>query len=953
MTLTQKYAALKKRVGGNREVMGYEETFGMPREEQGHITMPNKFIRRILGEIEFAIRLSGVQGNKFDSEINAALDYLTSVMDEEGVLTKTACFEAENMLMPLSAAAKEYKLILAGHAHIDMNWMWSWQETVAATLATFRTMLTIMDEYPEFCFSQSQASVYKIVEDFDPELMDKIKARIAEGRWEITASAWVETDKNMPNTESLLRHIKYTKNYLRDVWGVNPDSLEVDFSPDTFGHSANVPEIDTHGGVKYYYHCRALDGKQALYRWRGQSGAELLCYREQYWYNSGITPKIGVGLIDISQRCAGFKTGLIVYGVGDHGGGPTRRDVERAIEMMDWKIFPQIKFGTFHEFFKEAESVRELLPVEEHELNYFAPGCYTTQSRIKRGNRHSEMALTEAETLSAFAAQRVKSEFRGHALECAWRDVLFTHFHDILTGSCVQDSREHAMGLYSNSIAVANTQYSNAMRVIADATDTSGIEVQFDPNSQAEGAGAGYNIDHVGGVPVTERGGGLTRIFTVFNPAGVAKSEPVEITVWDWTGDMRYIKVTDADGNPIEFQLIDHGLQHYWDHKYFRFLAYVNVAALGYTTVVLSQREIDGNYPVYYQPDGRSSGEFSNYVLENEFIRAEFDKQNGALISLKDKETDIEYIKQNAYAGFVEIDTERHSSNAWNIGHYLDIHPINKATQVRGDIYGGLRRGFYYETKILSSTLRTQVYLDKNARALTIKTKVDWNEVGGETVPVLAYMLPLANGAKEYRYNIPAGTIVRAPRDEDVPGLSYGAAIAECDCVKRNIAIVTDSKYGFRGTKNGELVSTLINTATSPDPYPERGIHEITLSVGLFDKCPRKMEQAAQSINWKLTYAPTGSHKGTLPTSGAMFGYDCPRAVISSVGRTDENDGYLVRMYSTSDTATTAVLTFENDVKSARAVDLMGKPTGVNVTAEGGKVCVDIAPHSIVTVEIK
>jgi len=113
-----------------------------------------------------------------------------------------------------------------------MNWMWSWHETVAATLATFRTMLNIMDEYPDFCFSQSQASVYKIVEDFEPEMMDRIKGRIDEGRWEITASAWVETDKNMPNTESMIRHIQYTKNYLRDSWDIDPASLEVDFSPE-------------------------------------------------------------------------------------------------------------------------------------------------------------------------------------------------------------------------------------------------------------------------------------------------------------------------------------------------------------------------------------------------------------------------------------------------------------------------------------------------------------------------------------------------------------------------------------------------------------------------------------------------------------------------------------------------------------------------------------------------
>jgi alpha-mannosidase len=271
--------------------------------------------------------------------------------------------------------------------------MWSWQETVALTLDTFRTMLDLMDEYPDFHYSQSQASVYKIVGEYDPPMMGRIKERIKEGRWEVTAAAWVETDKNMPNTESLVRHIQYTKKYLNEVWGVDKDSLELDFSPDTFGHSRNLPEIARHGGLKYYYHCRGnsdnfdLTHPVSLYRWRGPNGAELLCYREPYWYNSGISPRIGLGLIGLTKTYGGLKTGLIVYGVGNHGGGPTRRDIETAIDMASWPIFPHIEFGTFRRFFKEAEKYRDAFPILDRELNFMLTGCYTTQSRIKVAKR--------------------------------------------------------------------------------------------------------------------------------------------------------------------------------------------------------------------------------------------------------------------------------------------------------------------------------------------------------------------------------------------------------------------------------------------------------------------------------------------------------------------------------------------------------------------------------------
>ena len=219
------FLRLKTAVGGNREPYSYEESFGQPMEEQLHITMPNKDTKRILSQLEFAIRLSEANGGAFDDCVSQALRYLTGCMEAEGVLTRSAGLEAEKLLMPCRDAAKEYKLILAGHAHIDMDWMWSYNETVSLTLSTFRTVLDLMDQYPEFCFSQSQASVYKIVEEYAPDMMARIQQRIREGRWEVTASAWVECDKNMPSTESLLRHIRYTKNYLSETWGIDADYL--------------------------------------------------------------------------------------------------------------------------------------------------------------------------------------------------------------------------------------------------------------------------------------------------------------------------------------------------------------------------------------------------------------------------------------------------------------------------------------------------------------------------------------------------------------------------------------------------------------------------------------------------------------------------------------------------------------------------------------------------------
>ncbi len=166
---------------------------------------------RILAELKYATKLSKINGGAYDNLIKDAVHYLNEKSREEGVISKQTALHAEDIIMELSTAAKSFKLLCVAHAHIDMNWMWGYAETVAVTLDTFRTMLNLMDEYPDFKFSQSQASVYKIVEEFDPKMLQEIKERVKEKRWEVTASTWVEADKNMPNGESLARHVLYTK----------------------------------------------------------------------------------------------------------------------------------------------------------------------------------------------------------------------------------------------------------------------------------------------------------------------------------------------------------------------------------------------------------------------------------------------------------------------------------------------------------------------------------------------------------------------------------------------------------------------------------------------------------------------------------------------------------------------------------------------------------------------
>ncbi len=954
--LAAKYTRLKRLVSGNREKYHYEETFGQPMEEFYGVTMPNAWNRRVLAEIEFSIRLSREQMGRFDETVDQVLDYLLERMEEDGVLTIASCRMAEQMLLPLSEAAKEYELILAAHAHIDMNWMWGWQETVSATIATFQTMLKLMEEYPGFHFSQSQAAVYKIIEDYAPEMKEEIQQRIKEGRWEVTASAWVETDKNMPSTESILNHIYYTKKYMKEHWEVDPASLDIDFSPDTFGHSAHIPELDQLGGVKYYYHCRGLDGDNALYRWHSPSGSELLVYREQYWYNSAITPLPGIGLVDVAKRSGGLKTGLVVYGVGDHGGGPTRRDIERGLEMMEWPVFPSIRFGTFRDYFMAAEKVREKVPVIDHELNFIFPGCYTTQSRLKLGNRRSEAALYEAQCMDALAGGKLLTSYQAEQYEGAWQNVLFTHFHDILTGSCVQETREHAMGLYSHALAVAGTRAAFAMQSIGRSIDTSGIvtdgeevlPVQRLKESQSEGAGAGYGINSLKGMPVPERGAGITRIFHLFNATPSLRKDTCMLTVWDWTGDLRYLYMEDGQGKELPIQLIDTEHKTYWDHKYFRVLVKAEVPAFGYSTVVLRQREPE-EYRIYLQPSERTNKPTENILLENEYLRAEFDFMDGSLLSLIDKGTGVELLKEKEKGGLRFLTTERASSNAWQIGRYTDIKSDCFQTTKFTRKDGSLRQGFVVEQEVRSSKVKTEIYLEEGARALTIQLNIDWHEVSRdmEPVPVLLYHLPLA-GPKSFLYDVPGGVRYREGMQLDVPGLTYGAAI-DLD-TQRAVFLAADSKYGYRGSDFG-LSCTLINATTHPDPYPERGIHDITLHVGVADNCPVTLHDHVFCLQHPLLFQSGGVHEGSLPLTDSLLPIEEGQGIISGVFC---QEGHIVvRISEITGQEITVGLTLPAGAKEAEFIDVAGTVLPGTMEVTGTKVLAKVPAYTTVMLRFK
>lgn len=910
-------------------------------------------MHRLEAELKFALQVSERCDNRFDGIIEeAARRALELAKADGGVVTPDTVKAVESLLAPVGPEAKAYKIIAPAHAHLDMNWMWRYDETVAITLSTFETMLRIMDEYPDVCFSQSQASVYEIVEKYGTEeMLEKIRRYVCEGRWEVTASTWVEGDKNMPSGEAMARHQLYTKKYLSGLLDIPEESLDVDFEPDTFGHSANVPEILAKGGVKYYYHSR---GSQLapISRWRSASGAEVIIYEDlsdtsyNYYY-------LDHNFADyVMHACPGrIRTSMRLYGMGDHGGGPSRKDIEKLIDMMNWPIFPTIKFGTMREYFHEIEEkYYDELPVITGPLNYVFTGCYTSQSRIKAANRIAEAALHDSELFAAAAHTRLGTKYHTERYRTVWQNTLFSHFHDILPGSGKTDTTEYARGKFQETMACASTEQNSALRSLIRAIDTSRY---MDPDDKEDldssNAGRGFMLDRFT-YSIENQGYGAKRMFHIFNPSQQKRKEICELYVWEWgDNDPSLMEFRDADGNPVPHIVTTPAAQSYWGNKYYQVLLPVELPGYGYTTISLAPSE--DRIQTFYEPGhviGQRTDDVFRFVLENERVRIELDRSDASIVSYYDKEAKRELIdgKRACLFKIVEEGTEQ-GMTAWRDGRRKSE---SKFGSVRIDPVdfgvGTLRQAVVVRFDWKNSHFTATLSLDKGSDTLKIDLNADWHEIGCENhIPQLIFSLPLGYEAVRSLRDIPGGAEYEEPMDRDIPALTYMAAL---DRDGAGLMLTTDTKYGYR-LYNGQLDVDLVRSSFNPDPYPEYGEHPIRIAVcPVRNARPDELKLTAFDIWHPMMALSAMPHKGTLPMSGTL--YEAEGAFVEGVKLSEDGRAVVVRLCN--QTAETRQARFAMPGLRAAALATSYEKEVSALTVENGGVRVTLAPEETVTLRL-
>ena len=900
--------------------------------------------RRLYYEITYLHDVAELAGKNFDKEFDTVIEYI----DKNGV-GKDDIEKLEAILLPIKKEDKVKEVLYISHAHLDMNWMWGFDETVAITLSTFRTTLDLMKQYG-FTFGQSQASCYKIVEDYDPEMLEEIKQRVKEGRWEITASAWVESDMNMPLPETHIRQILYAKKYLCRLFDLKPEDLQLSFLPDTFGHNGLMPEIYAKGGIKWLYHCRG-DKEEFIYKWKAQSGAEVLTYREPCWYNSGIIVSDLREQIRFAPSFAkeyNVSKCLQVFGVGDHGGGATRKELEIVEEMKTYPLYPTVRYGTYREYFEYLETVKDNFVTKTGELNAVFDGCYTSQAKIKHLYARTENNLLSADALLAMGLADSGKD-RSQGMEEAWQKVMFNTFHDIIPGSCVEDSRVYGLGIMEEANARADSLRTLALRNISEKVDYSAwanyLTVDEDGNLTSEGAGGGYITNNHGTYDVS-RSDGKARAFVLFNSLPFEREVNVEIPVFDWDADFENIEAITPDGKALGIQVLDGTPQDFWLHRYVRVLVNVKLPSLGYTTVLIKKKEAElKTFGLSYARDPERTQLPKNYDFENDKIKVEFNTSDVSVKRMTDKETGANIPAEN-FGYFTFIKEENQGMTAWIVGRHSEttkLYPNSVYMQINGN----LRKSFIYDVDFASSSMH--VHVSAEDKLLKYELKCEWKELGvpGKCVPELAFNMPLEDGAiviKDFNESL-----------KPVEDRELDFAAARCVTVigknGNGFTLVCRNKYGFRLSKN-VLSIDLLRGSTDPDKFPEYGDYNIQFAISPIAKLDYKLidELERDYMTPVIFSSITGRGKGDKPLTDSFLSLDAENCSISDI--LTEDGSVTVRVRSYSDKPEKARISYKNGIKHAEETTIDGvKIRDLKATKNG--VEATVKPYEILSLRIK
>ncbi len=837
---------------------------------------------------------------------------------------------AHDKLAQLKPWLQQFTIKAVGNSHIDMAWLWPWTETVEVVRNTFRSVLDLMREYPDFKFTMSSARTYEWMQEKYPDLFAEIEQRVKEGRWEVIGGMWVEPDLNMPDGESLVRQILVGKRYFEKNFGVD---VKIGWNPDSFGYNYQLPQIYKRSGMDYFVTQKLMWAHEfttfpyKFFWWQSPDGSRLLTYFPHDYADPIDAEPLGSQVATWMPSIYGktltdHPEMMHLYGVGDHGGGPTRVMLDHAEQLKDPNtVFPKLELSFARDFFADMEKKLPSMqvPTWDGELYFqYHRGVFTTQAETKRRIRRSEENILNAEKFASLALLYGRPYPQDDML-LSWKRLLFDHFHDIMPGS----------GIAVNYLD-AKRNLENVDRATDDVTLGSIREIAAHVNTLGQG------------VPVL-----------LFNSQSWPRTDVVEIEV-QLPEPARNIQVVDATGKPAEARLLSIDKDTHRAHL----LLLAHTRSLGYATYFVRGATS--------APAAHSLLKASADTLENEFLRVKIDQQTGCMTSLFDKrsgteslapsETDTGGPKNSTCGNLLQTFVDKPKQwDAWNIDADFEKQhwDLDKADEVRLVESGPLRAVIQIKNHFQNSTFVRDITLYAGIPRVDVKMQTEWHEKH----ILLKVGFPLSAHNKEATYEIPFGSVERpttrnTPAEQaqfEVPGYRW----ADISDGKHGFSLLNDCKYGY-DAKGNVLRLSLLRSPVYPDPHADEGHHEFTYSLyphGGDWKQALTVRQGYQ-LNYKLISLPVEKHQGALPPEHSFLQVPEENVIVSAIKKAEDENALVVRFYEWAGKQGDVTLQLPPGAESARETDLMEKGTS-SLPLNGNTLKVPTKPYEIKTVEVK
>ena len=798
--------------------------------------------------------------------------------------------------------SSQFTFHLIPNAHLDPVWLWDWREGANEGLVTCRTILDLMDEDKALTFIRGETFIYEHIEKTDPATFARIRKYVKQGRWDPVGGTVIQPDTNLPDTETFARHFVHGQRYLRERFG---RTSKVAWAADSFGHAAGMPEILAAAGIKYFAFTRPFNNvlpiPKPAFWWEGPGGARILSYRPPLGWYGCEREEMPKRLDDFLKLAPEFDLhNLVVFvGLGNHGGGPTRKQIQN---IRDWAARnPEVNvvFSTLHRFFdvlaaEVAPHPRNFLPTHEGELNYVLRGCYSSVAKFKFAYRRTEAHLQRAEKVQTLlrgmgvSPMRWKKHGRdGHAtLYDAWHSLLFNSFHDILPGSSIERAFDDQLAWLGGAYHAAQVIEFDALNRLASQIDT--------------------RVD----VPKGDLPSGVSLL--VFNPHPFAYSGPLELeAALDYRPIWKYsqkdnppanlpIAVKGPNRKPIPFQIIEtehHAMVGLAWRK--RVVVNAQLPAFGWNVFQMVYDESgslgDKSEPNFAYSVVTAPGDFGIQIHRQG--KPLFPNPGLQVITVEDP--------WGSWGGMAE---EPESIDLSTVRH------VWKVTATRVLESGPIRTALWVRLEAGASRLDLTFKLTSDHPAIDVAARLFLNERSARVKLVIPF-------GERAEYQVPGGTVVRGPAGE-VPGGRWVRVFRGNDSAALGFA--SDALYNF-DAKDGAFRVTLARASryaddvrTSPDVEPWRPAVDVgelrfnfllTTDIERLPLLARQLEQPPIAI-----LVPP--HPGKLARSGSLAAVSPHSVDVLALKNSEDGKSLILRVHETAGRSTTPKLVlFKKTVK--------------------------------------